>query len=169
MSQSSRAAKSLKRVSQSHAKALADLFPSSSSTAKRPHFSSAFDPTAQCLAFHRHQQKKGNVRLKPSKISFALVDNNAKGIPRGKHRKVLENSKQIMKVDVLRTMSAVDVKRAVFKTFSHINLMHFKYQGIDAAHRFETAADQDKDGDTIINIGAKGTIYIKEAQEVSST
>ena len=72
------AAKSLKRVSQNHAQALADLFPSSSSTAKRPHFSSAFDPTAQCLAFHRHQQKKGNVRLKPSKISFALVDNNAK-------------------------------------------------------------------------------------------
>ena len=138
-----------------------------SSTAKRPHLSSAFDPTAQCLAFHRHQQKKGNARLKPSRISFALVSKNAKGIPRGKHRKALESSKRIMKVNVCRTMSAVDVKRAVLKTFSHVNLTHFKYQGINAAHHFETAADQDKDGDTIINSGAKGYIYIKEVEEVS--
>lgn len=166
MSQSSNAAKSLKRVSQSHAQALADLFPSS--TAKRPHLSPAFDPTARCLAFHRHQQKKGNARLKPSRISFALVTKNAKSIPRGKHRKALESSKRIMKVDVFRTMSAVDVKRAVLKSFSHVKLSHFKYQSIDAAHRFETAADQDKDGDTIINSGVKGTIYIKEEiQEVS--
>lgn len=64
-------------------------------------------------------------------------------------------------------MWAVDVKRAVLKSFSHVNLTHFKYQGINAAHHFETAANQDKDGDTIINSGAKGTIYIKEAQEVS--
>lgn len=49
-------------------------------------------------------------------------------------------------------MSAVDVKRAVLKTFSHVNLTHFKYQGINAAHHFETAADQDKDGDTIITV-----------------
>ena len=65
-------------------------------------------------------------------------------------------------------MLAMDVKRAVLKTFSHVNLTHVKYQGIDAAHHFETAADQDKDGDTIINSGAKGTIYIKEeVQEVN--
>jgi len=44
------------RVSQSHAQALADLFPSSK--AKHPHLSSAFDPTAQCLAFHRNHKKK---------------------------------------------------------------------------------------------------------------
>jgi len=165
VSQSSNAAKSLKRVSQSHAQALADLSPSS--TAKHPHLSSAFDPTARRLAFHHHQQKRGNARLKPSRISFALFDNNAKEIPRGKHRKALESSKQIMKVDVLRIMLAVDVKRAVLKTFSHVNLTHFKYQGIDAAHCFQTEADQDKDGETIINSGAKGTIYIKEVQEVS--
>ena len=165
MSQASNAIKPLKRVSQSHAQALAELFPSS--TAKRPHISSAFDPTAQCLAFHRHQQKKGGARLKPSRISFALVTNNAKGIPRGKHRKALESSKRIVKVDVLRTMSAVDVKRAVLKAFSHVNLTHFKYLYVDAAHRLETAADQDKDGDTIVNSGAKGHTYIKEVQEVS--
>ena len=118
------------------------------------------------FSFPSPSAKEGECQAETQKISFALVDNNAKGIPRGKHRKVLENSKRIMKVDVLRTMSAVDVKRAVLKTFSHINLMHFKYQGIDAAHRFETAADQDKDGDTIINIGAKGTIYIKHKRLV---
>ena len=56
----------------------------------------------------------------------------------------------------------MDVKRAVLKIFSCVNLTHFKYQGINAAHHFETAANQDKDGDTIINSGAKGYIYIKE-------
>jgi len=166
VSKASDIAKSLKSPSQKHVQALAELFPSS--TAKQPRLTTAFDPTAQCIAFNRHQKKKGDSRLKPSKISFVLVANNVKGIPRGKHRAALKDNKQIVKVDILRTMSAIDVKRAVLKAFSHVNLTAFEYQSIDGAHHFQKAEDQEKDGNAVINIGAKSFIYVKRDLQVNT-
>ena len=140
---------------------MAKLFPSSS-TSKLPRRPETFDPTAQSVAYHWQKQKKAAPRVKPSKITVALVDRSAKGIPRGKHRKTLQDKNYIVKVDFFRTMTAKQVNRAVLKAFEHCNLKSFQYQSIDPAHHFKADSEQEKDGNMIVDGGTKGSIYIKE-------
>ena len=119
---------------------MAKLFPSSS-TSKLPRRPEVFDPAAQSVFFHWQKQKKGPPRLKPSKITFALVDQNTMGIPRGKHQKTLEHNRRIIKVNILCTMTAKEVNRAVMSGFKHHNLKSFQYQNIDPAHHFKVDAE----------------------------
>ena len=141
------------------------LFPSSSAT-KFPRLSEAFDPTGQCVA-NRWQKQKASPRLKPSKITFVLVNRSAKGIPRGRHMKALENSNCVLKVNVVRSMTAKEINRAVFKAFEHHLKKSFQYLSVNCTLHFKVDEDQEKDSNMVVERGAKGKIYIKELLDMS--
>ena len=71
-SQASKSSLSLKTTPQSHVQAMPKLFPSSSVT--------KFPCLSQCVA-NSWQKQKASPRLKPSKITFVLVNKSAKEIP----------------------------------------------------------------------------------------
>ena len=144
---------------------MAALFPSSSSTPKRPRLSNAFDPTLQCVALHQKQKKKA-VRVKATKITIVLVKSTAGSVPRGKHRKLLQERKRIEKLEIYRTMSASEVRDAILGAFAHLPLKSFVYLSVNPTHCFTVDSVQDKDG-TVIADGGKTTIYIKESIDVS--
>ena len=138
---------------------MSKLFPSSSAT-KFPRLSEAFDPTGHCVANRWQKQKKASPRLKPSKITFVLVNKSAKGIPRGRHMKALENSNRVLKVNVVRSMTAKEMNSAVLKAFERHDLKSFQYLSVDGALHFKVDKGQEKDGNMVAEKGAKGKIYV---------
>lgn len=103
------------------------LFPSSSSSlAKRPRLSEAFDPTRPCIASQQKSKKKA-VHMKPSKVSVIVVQDASKGIARGKYCKELQQSECIGKIELWRSMSVIQVKDAIIRSFSHLPLETFTY------------------------------------------
>ena len=158
----SKVCSNVKNPSQKHRAAMAQLFPSSS-TPKRPRISAAFDPTWQCVAFNQQSKKKA-ARVKPSKVKVMLVPNGSKSVPRGTHQLKLDEKK----VEIFRTMSALEAKKAIVKAFTSQKLSSFIYLKVDNAQRFTKDITQDKDGNTLANIGRNGTVYIEEQTDVST-
>ena len=140
---------------------MTQLFPSSS-TLKRPHLSEAFDPTWQCVAFQQQKKKKA-ARAKPSQVTVMLVPKGTKNVPRGKHRKSLIQKK----VQIFRTMSSLEVKRTIVKSFTDLQ-SSFVYMNVDTTHKFTKDAVQNKDGNTIVDCGKHGAVYIMEQTNVST-
>jgi len=118
----------------------------------------------QCVAFNQQRKKKA-VRAKLSKITMMLVPNGSKVVPRGKHRKSLMQNK----IEIYRTMSALEVKRTIRNSFASLQASSFIYLHVDAAQKFSNDTTQDKDGNAIADCGRHGTIYIKEQTDVSIT
>ena len=151
----------MKNPTQKHRAAMSQLFPSSSTVPKRPRLSDAFDPTLQCVAFNQQRKKKA-VR---AKITMMLVPNGSKVVPRGKHRKSLMQNK----IEIYRTMSALEVKRTIRNSFTSLQASSFVYLRVDAAQKFSNDTTQDKDGNAMADCGRHGNIYIKEQTDVSIT
>ena len=141
---------------------MSQLFLSSSSLLKRPFLSEAFDPTRQCVAFQQQQKKKA-ARAKPSQGTVMLIPNGTKSVRREKHHKSLVQKK----IQIFRTMSASEVKRAIMKSFTLLSLS-FIYFDVDTAHKFSEDTVQDKDGNAVADRGKYDTVYIMEHSNVST-
>ena len=157
------------KPSNAHTEALRDLFPSSSSS-KRIRLSDAFDPTQPCVALE-HQKKKKAVRCRPSKVAVIVVEDLKKGLPKGKYRKELTQSQRVVSLEFYRYMSSTQIKNAIIRSFKHLPLHCFKYLVCDSNVSLVVNADQDQDGNKIINSlqHGKGTLYLLKCQEVSLT
>lgn len=137
----------------------------------RIRLSSAFDPTQPCVALDQQKKKKG-VRCKPSKVSVIVVEDIRRGIPKGKYRKELAESGRIVGLEIYRYMSSLQIKNAILRAFSHLPLHTFQYLVCCDKTTLILNADQNQDGNTIINTiqAVKGSLYIlkcKESVEVS--
>ena len=141
---------------------MTQLFPSSS-TPKRPRLSEAFDPTWKCVAFQQQKKKKA-ARAKPSQVTVMLVPKETKSVPRGKHRKSFVQKK----VEIFRTMSPLEVKSTIVKSFTDLQPSSFIYMNVDSAYKFTKDAVQNKDGNTIANYARHGIVYIMEQIDVST-
>lgn len=156
------------KPSNAHSEALRDLFPSSSS--KRIRLSDAFDPTQPCVALE-YQKKKKAVRCRPNKVTVIVVEDLGKGLPKGNYRKELIQLQRVVSLEFYRYMSSTQIKNAIIRGFKHLPLHCFKYLVCDRKVLLVVNADQDQDGNKIINSlqPGKGTLYLLECEEVSLT
>ena len=92
-----------------------------------------------------------------------LIPNGTKSVCRGKHHKSLVQKK----IQIFRTMSASEVKRAIMKSFTLLSLS-FIYLDVDTAHKFSEDTVQEKHGNAVADCGKYGTVYIMEHSNVST-
>ena len=158
------------KPSNAHSEALRELFPSSSSSSKRIRLSDAFDPTQPCVALE-YQKKKKAVCCRPSKVTVIVVEDLRKGLPKRKYRKEFAQLQRVVSLEFYRYMSSTQIKNAIIRGFEHLPLRYFKYLVCDGKVSLVVNADQDQDGNKIINSlqPGKGTLYLLECQEVSLT
>ena len=139
-----------------------NLFPSSSAsteyitTKKR-----AFDPTADCV-FSAEKKKKKACRNRGTGVTFVLISDIRKGIPRRKpdKDKLIEDGHS-KKTDLFRAMSANQVQAKVLKLFS---ISSFEYLEVNDTN-LSVGIKQLLTGDEVIEsaIKRKGhTIYIRK-------
>lgn len=157
------------KPSNPHTEAWHDLFQSSLSS-KRIQLSDAFDPTQTCVALE-YQKKKKAVRCKPSKVTVIVVEDLRKCVPKGKYQKELTQSQQVVSLEFYRYMSSTQIKNVIIRGFKDLPLHCFKHLVCDGSVSLVVNADQDQDGNKIINSlqPGKGTLYVLKCQEVSLT
>ena len=84
----------------------------------------------------------------------------ARSVPRGKHRKLLQERKCIEKLEIYCTMSASEVRDAILGAFAHLLLKSFVYLSVNPTQCFTVDSVQDKHGNVIAD-GGKTIIYIR--------
>lgn len=152
----------VKRPSETEAKALASLFPSS--TRKRPNQPS-FDPTAECVALSQQKKKKRASKGKPSTVRVVLLKSFTKVVPKGKRRQLLLSKGRVKPVKFLRSMGYLEVKDAIFCAFQEFNLSSFVVlDTTESGHHLTKAKEQDINGDVAIK--KRGCLYLCEKYEV---
>ena len=116
-------------------------------------------------------RRKETSRCKPSKVTVIVVEDLRKGLPKGKYRKELTQSQRAVSLEFYRYMSSTQIKNAIIRGFKHLPLHCFKYLVCDSNVSLVVNADQDQDGNKIINSlqPGKGTLYLLKCQEVSIT
>ena len=155
------------KSSKVEAASLSKLFPSSPSL---PKFESNFDPGGDCV-FSAQKQKKKAARVKASKLTLTLLHGSAGTIPRGKHRKTLQTSERIQKVDFTREMSAQVVKNKIIAAFSGQKDFNSAYSLLTQSQdgRLSTADNQYPTGQQFVENALKhrGNVYLVPRKEVA--
>jgi hypothetical protein len=89
------------KPTKSEAAALGKLFPTTTAAGLDP--GACFDSGS--FVFSQQKRKKKKSRIKPSKLILTLLATGSSTIPRGKQRKSLEESGQMVKIEFSREMS----------------------------------------------------------------
>ena len=154
---------SLKKPTDSEARALARLFPSS---AKRTATVAVFDPN-ECVAEPQQKKKKRaySSQGRPVNITVVLLKSFSSTIPKGKLRKALKDSGRIKTVALTRLMSAQQVRNSIIRAFHP--LLGTEWIFLDCnqeSNCLEEAKDQGKSGDTIVS--RRGCLYLCKKETV---
>lgn len=138
------------------------MFPSSSAsteyiTAKKR----AFDPTADCV-FSAEKKKKKACRNRGTSVTFVLISDIQKGVPRRKADKdKLIADGHSKKTDVFRSMSVNQVQAKVLRLFA---INSFEYLEVNGTNLF-VGTNQLLNGDEVIESAVKRkghTMYIRK-------
>ena len=157
------------KPTKSEAAALGKLFPSSPSLPKLP---SSFDPGSECV-FASQKRKKKSSRVKPSKLTLTLLPLGSSAIPRGKHRKILENGGRLKKVEFYREMSSQVVQNKIITAFVEQEDFHSTYSLLLQSQdgRLTLADNQFPTGEQFVEEALKhrGNVYLTPKKKVGMT
>ena len=155
------------KPNEGEAKALSQLFPSSSSNSsgsKRPR--AIFDPTAElCVAEQKRKKKAANSQGRPVNVKVMVLKSFTPYIPRGRPRNILKKEGREKTLPFRRSMNADEVRCTIARGIPHISSLKEKnwtYLQCDSDNHLEVSKNQVLNGSDVIN--RKGSLYICPAQ-----
>ena len=146
--------------SQAEAKALAALFPTSSSRENAESQSSIFDPNAECVVSDRQKKKKAAKR--PVKVTIIMMKNYCTIMPKNKERKQLEFQGRSKDFKILRSASDAEIHDLINHAF---NVSSFTVLESDSSgHNLLKCPIQRVNGEFAVS--RRGCLYLCESFEV---
>ena len=83
-------------------------------------------------------------------------------IPRGKVRKKLTEDGRVQDIKIFRSMTSIEVKKAISTGFENVVLEKFYYMKALQNNTLEFADNQELNGDGLIGLCGSGSLYITE-------
>lgn len=148
----------VKKPSEAEAAALSKCFASNSSGPD----SKSFDPL-QVSTVKRNQEKKKRAikNAKPSKVEVIMLREFQGDVPKGEARKKIRKKGRISEVQIMRTMSALQVENCIKRAFKHLSVASFVVLDADpTGHFLSQSVCQQIDGQKTIS--RRGALYLCE-------
>ena len=132
---------------------------------KRPKQPS-FNPSAECVALSQQRKKcSTNQKVKPASVSVVMLKEYSKPAPKGKKRQQLLSKERVKPVNLFRSMTALQVKKAILRAFQDHQVTTFTVLQSESGHNLKVANGQDIDGEMAIK--RRGCLYLHEKCEVN--
>lgn len=142
---------------------LSKLFPSSSSTSAPK--SATFNPRATCTVNSQQKRKKKAItRDRARKLTVVLLPKISLIVPKSNARSKLKKDGRIKKLEFRRTMSFLQVKNLLIKSFSAFSLKELCFLYCEQSNILRRASVRAPSGDELMDIAGQGSLYLCEVR-----
>ena len=140
----------VKQPSESEAKTLSSLFPSSRKRPDQP----SFDPSAECIALPWQKKKKGATKGKVATVRVVLLKSFSNVVPKGKSRQQLLRKGRIKPVKFQHQMAPLQVKNSLLQAFQEFNLQSYVLlDTMECGHNLIKSEEKNINGEWAIKKG----------------
>ena len=149
----------LKKPSDSEAKVLSKLFPSSKRSAAST--IKTFDPADELVVKEAKRKKKSTSKVKSSQVEICLLPNFVQRVPKGKQRGDLKQQGRIKKIPVCRHHNWWTIQQSITSSFGSMftTMMAPTILTCDGI-ALSKADNQQPNGEVVIN--RRGSFYISD-------
>ena len=115
--------------------------------------------------FVSEKKKKKAARCKPTQIAIVVIKDKERGVPRGNYKQQLLREQRIVKTKIYRAMNSDQVKSAILKAITHLNVAEFIVLECVNGQKLVEAENDSPDGNAVVESISrrKGrTFYILE-------
>ena len=153
----------IRKLEKSESEALSQLFPSSSTSRKRP--IPTFDPKGECAAASQQRKKKASGNSgRPSNVVVVVMPKLVTNVPRGRHRTQLETLGRKKTLKFTRNMTTQQVSDTIRRGFHTILIQGTSWKYLDCVdNKLSVSNEQSPDGNAIV--GRKSALYLVQTTE----
>ena len=155
------------KPSEGHRSVMAKLFPSTTPHTAKP--STSFDPTAPSVTLLQKLKKKSTqTREKPYKCWVLILNEPPCKVPSASGRRKLKQQGREKKVEFHRSMSKLQVKNAIIRSFPALKLEKATFWKCESGSKISCVDIDggDPDGDELLAVASKESVYLVEDEVV---